>query len=62
MHLFKWRRKKVPEGEEGNQPAWKPLPDFSRAVDDAPRLLVYAAETERGAAQLRFWDNFLFAD
>jgi hypothetical protein len=28
-------------------PAWGPLPDFHRAVDDAMRLLVYAAETGR---------------
>ncbi|HLJ14381.1 MAG TPA: hypothetical protein VKV15_07795 [Bryobacteraceae bacterium] len=47
MHLFKWRRNNVAEAMEGNQPAWKPLPDFSQAVDDALRLLVYAAETGR---------------
>jgi hypothetical protein len=47
MHLFQWHRKKIAETVAGNQPAWKPQPDFSRAVDDALRLLVYAAETGR---------------
>jgi len=30
---------------EVNPSAWNPLPDFPRSVDDALRLLVYAAET-----------------
>ena len=47
MHLFRWRRRSAVDTGEGNPPAWKPQPDFARAVDDAMRLLVYAAETGR---------------
>jgi hypothetical protein len=47
MRLIKWRHKNAADAAEGTPPAWKPLPDFSRTVDDAMRLLVYAAETGR---------------
>jgi hypothetical protein len=44
IDLLKWfRRRPYAEMADGD-PAWKPLPDFPRAVDDALRLLVYAAE------------------
>ena len=44
MDLFKWFRRKTDSHIADNGPAWKPLPDFPRAVDDGLRLLVYAAE------------------
>jgi hypothetical protein len=48
MDPFKWfRREPGPDTAEGSPTAWNPLPDFPRAVDDALRLLVYAAETGR---------------
>jgi len=47
MDLFKWFRPKADSDTADSGPAWKPLPDFPRAVDDALRLLVYAAETGR---------------
>jgi len=47
MDLFKWFQQKIDPDTAVTKPAWKPLPDFPRAVDDALRLLVYAAETGR---------------
>lgn len=47
MDLFKWPWRKTDSAPADSNPAWKPLPDFPRAVDDALRLLVYAAETGR---------------
>jgi|HubBroStandDraft_1064217.scaffolds.fasta_scaffold00221_3 hypothetical protein len=47
MDLFKWFRPKTDAGAEDGDPAWKSHPDFPRAVDDAMRLLVYAAEMGR---------------
>jgi hypothetical protein len=46
MDLLGWFRPKT-ESDVENNPTWKSLPDFPRAVDDALRLLVYAAETGR---------------
>jgi hypothetical protein len=56
-------------------PTWKSLPDFSQAIDDALRLLVYAAETGRSvddatrtsilrakAAANAGWDDKVAAD
>ena len=45
MDLFRWFERKIDPDTADIKPAWKPLPDFPRAVDDALRLLVYAAET-----------------
>jgi hypothetical protein len=46
MDLLKWfRRKPNSDIADSTPSAWNPLPDFPRAVDDALRLLVYAAET-----------------
>jgi hypothetical protein len=45
MDLFKWFQRTIDPDTASIKPAWKPLPDFPRAVDDALRLLVYAAES-----------------
>jgi hypothetical protein len=47
MDLFQWFRAKAKSDSDvaDSAPTWRPLPDFARAVDDALRLLVYAAET-----------------
>ncbi len=45
--MFKWFRPKANAVAEDGDPIWKPHPDYPRAVDDALRLLVYAAETGR---------------
>jgi len=47
MDLLRWFRPKTDSDTADSDPAWKALPDFPRAVDDALRLLVYAAETGR---------------
>jgi hypothetical protein len=47
MDLLRWFRPKTDSDAVENIPTWKSLPDFPRAVDDALRLLVYAAETGR---------------
>ncbi len=46
MDLFKWFRAKESDSDAAD-PMSKPLPDFPHAVDDAWRLLLYAAETGR---------------
>jgi hypothetical protein len=47
MDLLRWFRPKADVDVVDNNPTWKSLPDFPQAVDDALRLLVYAAETGR---------------
>jgi hypothetical protein len=47
MDLLRWFRPKTDSDVVDNNPTWKSLPDFPQAVDDALRLLVYAAETGR---------------
>ena len=75
MDLLKWFRVKTDSDTGDGVPTWKPLPDFSQAVDDGLRLLVYAAETGRSvddatrASVLRAkavanagWDDKIAAD
>jgi hypothetical protein len=45
LDLLRWfRAKDDADGADGS-PTWSALPDFAQTVDDALRLLVYAAET-----------------
>jgi hypothetical protein len=47
MDLLGWFRPKSESDLVESNPTWKSFPDFPQAVDDALRLLVYAAETGR---------------
>jgi hypothetical protein len=75
MDLLKWFRAKTDSDTLDGVPTWKSLPDFSQAIDDALRLLVYAAETGRSvddatrasilrakAAANAGWDDKVAAD
>jgi hypothetical protein len=75
VDLLKWFRAKTDSDTGDGVPTWKPLPDFSQAVDDGLRLLVYAAETGRSvddatrasvlrakAAANAGWDDKIAAD
>ena len=75
MDLLKWLRTKTDSDTLDGVPTWKSLPDFSQAIDDALRLLVYAAETGRSvddatrtsilrakAAANAGWDDKVAAD
>src|ERR1700735_1525754 len=75
MDLLTWFRPKTNSDTLDGVPTWKSLPDFSQAIDDALRLLVYAAETGRSvddatrgsilrakAAANSGWDDKVAAD
>jgi hypothetical protein len=75
MDLLKWFGSKTDSDTLDGVPTWKSLPDFSQAIDDALRLLVYAAETGRSvddttrgsilrakAAANAGWDDKVAAD
>ena len=52
MDLLKWFRPKTDSDAADSDLPWKAHPDFPRAVDDALRLLVYAAETGRNVDEV----------